>query len=233
MDSVAFIERQLRLHECHLPFPEEIVFVKTTMNDESRASGYTTGNSIFLNESILMEFLPAAWLNTLIAHELFHCITRHSPKFRKEMYALIGFTVMDHDIEFSEHVRCVIMANPDVEHIDSYAEFTINGEKRKCTLLPFYVSSWAEAYASQGESAKFFDNMETVLVPLDDLSTPFNLEEASDFWDKMGRNTNYVTAPEECLAVNFSDAILYGLQKKYKSPQLIEAILDALKNFKA
>ena len=50
---------------------------------------------------------------------------------------------------------------------------------------------------------------------------------------KMGRNTNYVTAPEECLAVNFSDAILFGLQKKYKSPQLIEAILDALKNFKA
>lgn len=232
MNSVSFIEHRLDLIECQLPLPEEIVFVKTTMKDESEASGYTTRNIIFLNESILKEYYPLTWLNTLIAHELFHCITRHSPKFRKEMYALIGFTVMDHDIEFPEYVRRVIMANPDVEHIDSYAEFTINGEKRKCTLLPFYVSSWAEAYASQGKSARFFKNMKVVLVPLDNLGNPVDLDDASDFWDKMGRNTDYVNAPEECLAVNFSDAILFGLQKKYKSPQLIEAIHDTLTNFK-
>jgi hypothetical protein len=39
-----------------------------------------------------------------------------------------------------------------------------------------------------------------------------------------------VTAAEECLAVNFSYAIVFGMKRKYKSSQLIEAILDSLKN---
>lgn len=232
LDSVGYIEHKLKILESHLPFPEEIVFVKTTMKDESDASGYTSGNLIFLNAGVLQEKYPTKMLDILIAHELFHCITRHSPKFLKEMYALIGFTVMDHDIEFPEHVRRVIMANPDVEHIDSYAEFTINGEKRKCTLLPVYVNSWADAYASQGSSVSFFNNIGTVLAPLDDQDNPLDLEDASDFWDKMGHNTDYVTAPEECLAVNFSYAIVFGKKRNYKSPQLIEGILDTLKNFK-
>ena len=68
-----------------------------------------------------------------------------------------------------------------------------------------------------------------MLVPLDDLNSPFDIDEVSDFWDKMGRNTSYVAAPEECLADNFSYAIVYGLDGDYESPQLIEAILEALK----
>jgi hypothetical protein len=46
----------------------------------------------------------------------------------------------------------------------------------------------------------------------------------------MGRNTDYVTAPEECLAVNFSFAIVES-HEEIRSPKLISAILDTLKSF--
>ena len=227
MQIVCFIERRLDEFGCHLPLPDEIIFIKTTMDDEGSASGYTSRNMIVLNELYIEK--SSSFLLELIAHELFHCITRHSPEFRQKMYSLIGFTVMDHDIEFSERIRHRIMANPDVEHIDNYAEFTIDGVKRKCTLVTYYTSSWKEARISKGPITRFFDNIRVVLLPLDELDHPYKINDATDFWEKMGRNTTYINAPEECLAVNFSYAIVYGLDEDYKSPQLIRSILSALK----
>ena len=64
---------------------------------------------------------------------------------------------------------------------------------------------------------------------LDDLEHPFHFEEASDFWDKMGENTDYVNAPEECLAVNFSYAIIFGMNYKYETPELIRSIISTIK----
>ena len=124
------------------------------------------------------------------------------------MNALIGFTVMDHDIEFPENVRRIIMANPDVEHFDNYAEFTINGQKRKCALFPCYRKSWAEASTEDGKAASFFHHVVRVLAPLDDLNEGFGIGDASNFWQKMCKNTKYVNAPEECLAGNFSYAVM-------------------------
>ena len=227
MQTVSFIERRLDEFECHLPLPDEIIFIKTTMDDEGSASGYTSRNMIVLNDLYIEE--SSSFLLELIAHELFHCITRHSPEFRQKMYSLIGFTVMDHDIEFPERIRRRIMANPDVEHIDNYAEFTIDGVKRKCTLVTYYTSSWKEARISKGPITRFFDNIRVVLLPLDELDHPYKISDATDFWEKMGRNTKYINAPEECLAVNFSYAIVYGPDEDYESPQLIRSILSALK----
>ena len=77
--------------------------------------------------------------------------------------------------------------------------------------------------------ARFFSHLDISLVALDDLDHPFYYEEASDFWEKMGKNTDYVNAPEECLAVNFSYAIIFGMDYEYKTPELIRSILSALK----
>lgn len=154
MQTVKFIEHRFDEFECQLPFPDEIIFVKTNMEDEGNAAAYTTRNIIFLKASCI-ERRPS-FLRELIAHEFFHCITRHSPEFRQKMYSLIGFTVMDHDIEFPERIKRRIMANPDVEHIDNYAEFTINGVKRKCALTTYYVRSWAEASKLEGRVSPLF-----------------------------------------------------------------------------
>lgn len=251
--TIAAIEQKLHKMGANLPFPkDDIVFVKTNMQEEGGAGGYTHKTEIYLDTAFL------EWANSdstsllnrlgfLVAHELFHCLTRNSPDFRRGMYNLIGFTVMEKDHVFAPAIQQKILTNPDVEHIDNYAEFTINGVKRKCELIVLYTHSWEEAVAKVGESkATFFDFNQSVLVPIDKPDTYYPISEASDFWDVIGHNTEYVLAPEETLADNFSAAVMYGpgrnsniasakekeeSQIKYNTPQLIDDIILFLKSY--
>ena len=243
--AVASIESRLNDMGAALPFPkDDIVFVRTTMQEESNAGAYTHKTEIYIGERIMRYGIPhdgddeatseSNWLyfNYAIAHELFHCLTRNSPEFRSQMYSLIGFTTTGSDFVFSPDIQNAILINPDVEHIDNYAEFTINGEKRNCELTVFYTKTWGEAYAEVGDEASFFSYNQAVLVPIDALDTYYPVEEASDFWDVVGRNTDYVIAPEECLADNFSYTIVYGFDgMDYQTPQLITNIYNLLCNY--
>lgn len=110
-----------------------------------------------------------------------------------------------------------------------YATFTIDGEKQDCALLTLYTATWEEAYAEDGEEANFFDFSQTVLVPIGAPDTWYPFEDASDFWDIVGKNTDYVDAPEECMADNFAFAVVDGLNgRHYESPWLIEKIIALL-----
>ena len=243
--AVASIEETLNTMGAVLPFPDDIAFVRTTMEEEGNAGAYTHKTEIYVGERILKKGIPQdgddeattesnrLYFNYVIAHELFHCLTRNSPKFRSQMYSIIGFTTTGSDFAFSPDIQNNILINPDVEQLDNYAEFTINGVKRNCELLVLYTKTWAEAYAEAGDEASFFDFNQAVLVPIDALDTYYSIDEASDFWDVVGRNTDYVIAPEECLADNFGFTIAYGLDGMvYQTPKLIANIYDALRNYR-
>ena len=123
------------------------------------------------------------------------------------------------------------MSNPDVERLDNFIEVTIDGKKRPCELIVRYSKSWEEVSAAGNKNASFFNHNECVLIPLDDLYKAYPVNDVEDFWNQVGRNTRYVFAPEECLADNFSYAILsYGEDFKFQSPELIENIIDLLKS---
>ncbi len=237
--AVHTVEDSLKAIGCHLPIFDHIVFIKTTMKEEGNPWAYTIKNEIFIGEEQTKYYVEKKdsqeefqFFTRVIAHELFHCISRNSAEFRQKMYNLIGFTVLDHDIVFPENIKSLILQNPDVEHIDNYAEFTINGKKRNCALIAIYSETWSEAYAKSGEQATFFNSNETVLVPLDDLGTKYKTSDVPDFWDKVGRNTTYVLAPEECMADNFSFAVAYGMTQNYQSPEIIVNLINTLKTFK-
>lgn len=232
---MAFIEKRLRNIGANLPFPQnDIVFIKTNMEEEGGAGGYTHKTGIYLNAGFLdmvnNDSRLLDKLGNLVAHELFHCLTRNSLEFRRRMYNLIGFTIMENNIVFAPDIQEKILANPDVEHIDNYAEFTINGVKRNCALIVLYTMSWEEALEKYGkDKSVFFYFNKSVLVPIDELDTYYSVSEVPDFWDVMGRNTEYVFAPEECLADNFAYAVLLGSDNAYKTPQLIADIITFLK----
>ena len=85
------------------------------MLEEGGASGYTHKNEIYLGEKdfpkiyfLMNEEMKKKALsnfNGLISHEIFHCLTRNSPKFRKHMYSLIGFNILDKDIDFPPEIK--------------------------------------------------------------------------------------------------------------------------------
>ena len=227
--SLALIEKNCAERGYALPPIEDIVFAKTTMTHECYAEAYTHGTQIFIGESMLKYDFDdnpedQAFFDTIMAHELFHCLTRNHPDFRAAMYAILGFTIVDDDYEFSPEIRDKIIANPDVEHHNSYAAFEINGKMTNCTV----VFTTSKPFSKPGDS--FFDEEATGLVPIDDMTTMYTADEAANFWDVFGKNTDYVIDPEETLADNFSLTLISGVDvMDYPTPEIIEAIDRRLK----
>lgn len=212
-----------------LPSTDGIVFAKTTMHEECDAGAYTHGTQIYMGERLLAAGLKdnssaQAYFQEVVAHELFHCLTRNHPDFREAMYGILGFTVVDEDYSFAPEIKEIIISNPDVGHHNSYASFDINGEMKDCTV----IFTAAKPFEKPGDN--FFDGMVTGLVPVDDLSVMYTSEDASNFWDVFGKNTGYVIDPEETMADNFSFTIIYGFDREYETPEIIQAIDEYLKN---
>ena len=107
------------------------------MKEEGDAAGYTHGTQIYLTELLkhLAEMPPESvdtQIMTILAHEMFHCLTRCNPDFRKDMYSIIHFTVEKDDYKLPDSVWEYYIANPDVEHHNAHATFMIDGRETEC-----------------------------------------------------------------------------------------------------
>lgn len=226
--AIKTIASQITKQKLNLPFPKEIILVKTTMKEEGNAAGYTRKNWIALGEKMLQE-ASNDMLTSILAHEIFHVLTRHDLQFKKAAYATIGFTVLDREILFPSDIAEKRISNPDVSRYDSYGSFTIQGEKKNCTMLLYT----AKEYDGTGT---FFDYAKVGLIPLNENQIPmqqngetiiYDLNLAEDFLTQVGQNTEYTINPEEILAENFSSIFISG--KEIKSPEVIERLKNVLK----
>ncbi len=210
-----------------LPIPKELLLIKTTMEEEGGAAAYTRGDVICIGEGFLKR-IDTKRLAKLLAHELFHVLTRDNKEFRKSMYEIIGFKILNKEIKFADDIKDRFISNPDVNSYDNYAMFTVDGKAMPCTMIIRSDKDYA--------GGSFFDYVHIGLVPLDNNFNPmmkdhktivYDLDDASDFYDKVGRNTGYVINPEECLADNFSLA-LCGSEKELPNPEIIEKIVNTI-----
>ena len=224
---IAKMARLLKKNHYELPKLEEIVYIKTDMAVEMGASGYTHGNEIYLNSvNIMFSIIPGAgeYFDHLLWHELFHCLTRNNPDFRADMYSLIHFTVEDSDYELPPCVREKFLSNPDVEHHDAHAAFIIDGQEKECFVAWIATMDYAEAQSSSESMAA------TALIPIDGTDIFYTKEQASNFDEVFGTNTDYTIDPEECMADNFADAMQYGMDGKngqgYPNPEIIRGVID-------
>lgn len=228
--SVARVERRLAAQGLTLPFHDEVIFVKTTMLDEGKVGAYTHKNEIYIGENLLTAASKPKHFerfDQIVLHELFHCLSRNDAPFRAAMYALIGFTVAD-EVPFAKDVRDHILSNPDVERYDNFASFTVDGKPTNCIIVP-YIEDYQEGYG------RFFDYLKASLVPVDEPNRFIPVEEVPDFHERVGKNTDYVIAAEECMADNFSFAIVDGTEhsidgEPWPNPELLTGILDALRS---
>lgn len=223
---IANMVRLLNRNGYELPQLDEIVYIKTDMAYEGGGfSGYTHGTQIYLNSvNIMASIIPGAgeYFDQLMWHELFHCLTRSNPEFRSEMYSLIDFNVTGTDFELPSCVQNLYKSNPDVEHHDSYATFIIDGQPVDCFVVWIYLERSAD---SSSDSTP-------VLVPIDGTDTYYLPEQASNFYEVFGTNTDYVIDPEECMADNFKFAMYYGINgadgQGYPNPEIIQGVIDIM-----
>lgn len=228
---LAKMEKTLEDNGYVLPPHEEIVFVKTTMLEENGPGGYTHGGQIYVCDWVIEagakgEEYILDYLDYFFWHELFHCLTRANPDFRAAMYGIIHFTVSDTDFPLPPSVMEYHISNPDVEHHNAYASFKINGEMIDC----FVDLITTRHFENKGDS--FFNCMTSALIPIDGSDVYYTPEQAENFDDVFGKNTDYSVDPEECMADNFAYAIVYGVEGAaehgFESPEIFEAVLNYL-----
>ena len=207
------------------PLTNDIIVVLTTMKEEFNAAGYTRGSTIYLKDD-LVEFAHPMSLDFLVTHELFHVLSRHSRDFRSKIYSVIGFTLCD-EPAFTPEVRARLVANPDVERYDCKAVFTIDGKPEEATIVATFDESVPASYPLR-------ERMPAGVVPIAKPDRVIPVDEVPDFWKVVGRNTQYVIAAEECLAENFTLAVMFSdKEKSYLSrmpnPEIVKKIITILK----
>ena len=163
----------------------------------------------------------------LFSNEKYYAgFSQNDPGFRTDMYKLVHFTVHGTDYTLPSSVMEYHISNPDVEHHDSSAVFRINGKDVEC-FADFITTRHFE---KEGDS--FFGLHSTALVPVDGSDLYYTPDQAENFYEVFGRNTEYVIDPEECMADNFSYALTYGTEGKdgngYESPEIIEGVIAYL-----
>ncbi len=103
-----------------------IAFIKSSMQSEGDAEGYTRHHFIVLKDKDIATFSKEK-LNHLIMHELFHIFSRHNKDFRQAMYGIIGFHLTD-EIILPQPLNDLLISNPDAPVLDSYVTVKV-GDK--------------------------------------------------------------------------------------------------------
>ena len=211
------------LEALELELPQEILLIQTTGEDESGAA-YTRGNAIVFSQQRMQNRDSA--LRRLLAHELFHVLSRHDPQLRQKLYALIGFKPCN-PITLPESLAPLRLTNPDAPTLDYY--ITVKHEEEMLQAVPVLVSD-VEKY-DPGRK-RLFDYLQFRLLavhraagswkPLLSDGEPILIDgrKNESYREQIGDNTRYIIHPDEVLADNFAHIVMRT--KELKTPDLVE-----------
>ncbi|NVM16622.1 MAG: hypothetical protein HWN80_02830 [Candidatus Lokiarchaeota archaeon] len=114
--------------------PDDVKLIKTTGREECDAA-YTRNKCIYVPISMVQ--WPYDELKELIAHELFHVISTHNPKFRNDLYVKLGFNPCP-ELDVPHEYKHLYVSNPDTIGKNCYVPFQVNGAPIKA--VPFLYS---------------------------------------------------------------------------------------------
>ncbi len=222
----AFLEIKPGLEKLKLSWPTPVLLIKTTGLEEGTAP-HTRGNAVVLPAEKLQGVIDPS----ILAHELFHVLSRHNPALKDKLYAAIGFQKCD-EIKFPSTLMRI--TNPDAPRNDHFIDLTVDG--KTVSAIPILFAK-PKSYDTQ-KGGEFFDylNFEFLAVQKVPGSSAVNfdsdhpqlleMDKVRGFYEQVGQNTSYVIHPEEILADNFVLLLKPGSQ--VTSPEILEKIRKAL-----
>jgi hypothetical protein len=213
------------LKDLHVPAPPRILLIKTSGAEEGHAA-YTRGDAIMI-PGFMADGGSKDDLLWILAHEIFHIVSRQNPELREQLYAAIDFVKVD-PFPLPPDIAAHLVTNPDVQGNDHFARVTVD-DQEVCgaPILLFKV----DRYDPQ-QGGDFFDYIKDGFlvsrkiterkdgVPVDLRVTPSN--RVWGFERRVGENTAYTIHPEEILAENF--ALLLTKLKRPMSPEILDKI---------
>jgi len=209
----------------------EYVRVAVTTGAEEGGAPYTRGDAIVIPAPMLSS---ARTLPRVLAHELFHVLTRANPALRERAYAAIGFRPCG-DVALPSALRELRITNPDAVRNDACIAVRVKGATTWAVPV-IYARAPYDAQAGQ----PFFAYLVAKLLLLDgsgaqppspatyDAVHPrlVDFDAVEGFFEQVGRNTQYVIHPEEIVADNF--ALLITGAARPASPDVLDRIKAAL-----
>jgi hypothetical protein len=218
-----------RLKSWQLPFPETVLLVKTTGKEDAGAA-YCRSNAVVLPQS----FLPR--LNeSVMLHELFHILSSANPQLRQKLYSIVGFNI-GQTVELPGSLQPIKISNPDAPTVNCYIE--LEYQEQRISAVPLLTAN-AEHFDPQ-PGHTLFNYMQFHLLVVEQQDEVWRAKKGDDgkpilldpqsvpsFFEKIGRNTNYIIHPEEVLADNF----VHLLQGKVlvQTPRILTEMADIFK----
>ena len=187
-----------------------IDLIKTSGEEEFGAAGYTRRSAVMLAES--MTSLPTTDSRRayfLLAHEVFHVLSRTDSLLRDDLYALLGFKTVD-GFEYPAELEDRRLSNPDAfEYLHT---LTVQSGSESVDVMPVIQSLLPLNEVIQ--LPNFFDALDIVLLSVD-AGTGEALRDGNGDLIKynfgntnwvplMLRNSSFIVHPEEILADNFA-----------------------------
>lgn len=230
--AVERVSQKLSVFE--LPFPKQILLVKTTGREEGGAA-YCRGNAIVLPSRQLQRSEEA--MQRLLIHELFHVLSSTNPALRDRLYSIIGFSRCP-TISLPKSLQDRKITNPDAPTIEHFIEVDYQG--KEISVAPILIADKADYVPSRNGS--FFKYMQFRLLQLtregermvpslvDQKPLLLDPNKVPSYRAQIGDNTNYIIHPDEILADNF--VLMVVRHKEPATPMIIEKLQAVLKTAK-
>lgn len=200
--SLQEIENYLNKEHIKLRLPDTIIFIKTNAKEEFGAEGWTRRNRIMLNTG-------AQPIDThLVAHELFHVLSRNDKKMRDAIYGIFNFKPCN-NIDYKPAMHNRVITNPDCPFLQHYITVSINGQKQDVALMlyskiDYHKEFGMNDYAAVGLLALTGDDAHKQVLLKDNEPIIYELQQASDLFEQIGMNTHYILHVEEIAAEHFA-----------------------------
>jgi hypothetical protein len=233
--TLAFNTIKQTLSRYPLAFPDQVMMIKTTGEEEGHAA-YTRGNAIIFTDKQLA--FAQSKLQQLLLHELFHILSRSNPELKQRLYQVIGFN-KSNELEFPENLKTRKITNPDAPRNDHFVN--LEYQQKNIQVVPILFSRTAIYDTDKG--GPFFDyldfkllvvrhNPQTQALTINiDNGQPqlLDITEVPDYFNQIGKNTDYIIHPEEILAENFALLLTESRASgSIKSPHIIKKIKQIL-----
>ena len=224
--SVLLKKLRPRMTGLKLPWPKTIHLIKTTGKEEGNAA-YTRRSALILPADKLKQ--KDQKLERLLAHELFHVLSRSNPKLSTRLYRIIGYEPVP-PLIFPAELLLRKLTNPDAPYSRHAIEVERDG--RKVKVAPILYARTEKYDEKQGGAFFRYLVFRLLVLDVEDLSKAMRdadgklallkPEEAKGFKEKIGRNTGYIIHPEETMADNFVYLVLG--KKDLPNPEIVQAM---------
>ncbi len=223
--AFAGIDTVLKAQHLNLHLPDTILLIKTTGKTEFGSEGWTRANRIMLNTGAQTITLH------LVAHELFHVISRYNERTRNAAYAVFHFKPCN-NIVYKPVLKGQVITNPDCPFIKHYITLKTDSASQDAALILYSKKAYHKGYT-------MYDYMTIGLLALtgddghkkpllkDGKPVIYELTGMPDFFKQIGTNTPYVLHVEEISAEHFAALITGG---KMQQPEYIAAMAAVLRN---